>query len=135
MRRMTPLLAVLAVTAAPAAASASYSNAEKVAWIRRAAGNFVGAELRGDGAGACSVLNGPLRATEHGRTCEQRWDAKIARALRTPGERARLRADSRAIATAHVSVHGNLATISLPHPLMAGQSHLVWNEMCWMVEG
>jgi hypothetical protein len=55
--------------------------------------------------------------------------------LREPGERARLQADRHAIATAAVIVHGNLATIELPAPLLNGSNELVWTENCWMVKG
>ncbi len=47
--------------------------------------NFVTAELAGNGASACAILNAPLRATRHDRTCAQRWDAKLAALLREPG--------------------------------------------------
>jgi hypothetical protein len=42
----------------------------------------VTAELGGDGAGACAILNAPLRATQHHRTCARRWDVELARLLR-----------------------------------------------------
>src|SRR5205807_3057553 len=51
-------------TSAPASAVAAYADGtpEQIAWVRRAASKFVSAELRGDGAGACSVLVARLRA-------------------------------------------------------------------------
>jgi hypothetical protein len=93
------------------------------------------AELAGDGASACDVLNAPLRATEHGRTCAQRWDARLTRLLRESGTRTRLRAQERAIASAAVVVRGGDATISLPTPLTGSENRFVWSENCWMLAG
>lgn len=135
--RLRPLIGVLAALASASCAvapAASAADSEQIAWVRRAANNFVTAELHGDGAGACAVLDGPLRASAHHRTCAQLWDARLAAALRTPGTRARLRADARAIPRAPVSVRGRVAVLHLPAPLFSGESRLVWNEMCWMVE-
>jgi hypothetical protein len=101
--------------------------------VRSAATRFVTAELTGDSATACAILNAPLRATEHGRTCTQRWNARIVRLLREPDGRARLRAQKHAIATAAVVVHGNVASIDLPAPLMGGANRFVWSENCWML--
>jgi hypothetical protein len=140
-RSLVALLACAGALAAPAAlivpasalAAHSVGTREQIAWVRRAATNFVTAELAGSGAGACGILNAPLRGTEHGRTCAQRWDGRLASLLREPGARARLRTQKRAIATAPVVVHGNSASIALPAALMAGQSHFVWTENCWML--
>ena len=126
--------ATLALTL-PAAAGASGSRAEQVAWIRRASANFVAAELRGDGAGVCSILAASLRATEHHRTCAQRWDARLATLLRDPRRRAALRADAHAVPSAPVHVLGDDATIALPAALISGPNRLRWTEMCWMVIG
>jgi len=133
------LLCALAVLV-PAAVAAAYpehsvGTPEQIAWVRRAAGNFVSAELSGNGAGACAILNAPLRATRGHRTCEQRWNARLAGMLHTHGERAHLRAEQRAIASARVVVHGNIASIELPAPLIAGPNHFLWTEMCWMLMG
>ena len=102
---------------APAAAFGASSDGshEQIAWVRRAASNFVAAELAGNGAGACAILNAPLRATQHHRTCAQRWNAKLSKLLREPGGRARLRAQQRAIPAAAVVVHGNVASIEPAH--------------------
>ena len=137
------LLAALAYTAAllapaalalPAAAGAhSVGTPAQIAWVRSAATRFVAAELAASGANACAVLNAPLRATEHGRTCAQRWNIKLAKLLSEPGARANLRAQKRAIATATVLVHGNAATIELPAPLMGGANRFAWSENCWML--
>jgi hypothetical protein len=121
---------------AEVAAARSSSSHEQVAWVRRAAGNFVSAELAGDGASACAILNAPLRATEHRRTCAQRWDARLAHLRRQPGARAKLRSQQRAIRSAAVVVHGNVASIDLPAPLLASASNrFLWTENCWMLEG
>ncbi len=125
-----------AASSAPKGAIASsVGSYEQVAWVRRAASNFVGDELRRDGAGACSILNAPLRATQHHRTCAQRWDARLARLLSEPGGRAGLRAEARAISSASVIVHGDTASIDLPAPLMSGANRFLWTENCWMLEG
>lgn len=106
----------------------------QIAWVRSAATRFLTAELAGDGASACAVLNAPLRASIHHRTCAQRWDAKLAGMLRDGQTRKLLRGDLHAVASARVVVHGDLATIELPQPLMHGQSRFLWTESCWMLE-
>ncbi len=121
------------VMPASASGARSVGTSEQIAWVRRAATRFVTAELAGDGATACGVLNAPLRATEHGRTCAQRWDARLARLLREPGGRAHLRSQKRAIGTAAVIIHGNVASIELPRSLMGGANRFVWSENCWML--
>jgi len=137
-RRFLPALAALGALlgcAAPALAyqERSVGSAEQIAWVRRAAGNFLAAELGGDGGGACGVLIARLRASEHHRTCQQRWDAHLRTMLHQPGERARLRSEQRAVASAAVRVHGNSASIELPAPLMGGSNRFVWTENCWML--
>jgi hypothetical protein len=114
----------------------SVGSAEQIAWVRRAAGNFVAAELSGNGASACTILNAPLRLTVDHRTCTQRWNARLARLLRERGAHARLRAEQHAIPSAQVLVHGDIAAIELPAPLMAGPGNRFrWTENCWMLEG
>ena len=137
LRAAIALLSASAILGAPAAAGAAHSvgSAEQIAWVRRAAANFVAAELKGNGEGACAVLNRPLRTSVHGRTCAQRWDARIAEMIRRPGERARIRAQARAIPTAVVVVRGNAARIELRTPLINGPNRFLWNEMCWMLTG
>jgi len=132
----TLVCALVLVASAPASALGAHSvgSGEQIAWVRRAASNFVTAELAGNGASACAVLNAPLRATEHGRTCAQRWATKLSRLLREPGGRARLRAQQRAIPTAVVRVHGDAASLELAAPLMSGPNRFVWSENCWMLE-
>ena len=126
--------AALAVPGAALGASSS-GTYEQVAWVRRAASNFVAAELAGNGAGACAILNAPLRTTRHHQTCAQRWSATLSKLLREPGGRARLRAQRREIPSAPVAVHGNVASISLSAPLMSGPNRFLWTENCWMLEG
>jgi hypothetical protein len=133
------ILAVLVCTVtllAPAGAQATDSAGthEQIAWVRRAARNFVTAELAGNGAGACAILNAPMRATEHHRACAQRWDARLTRLLHEPGGRSGLRTELHAIAAATVRVHGNVATIALPAALLDGPNRFLWTENCWMLE-
>lgn len=131
------VLALSALGWLPASAGASGARssgtAEQIAWVRRAATRFVSAELAGDGASACEVLAAHLRASEHGRTCAQRWDAQLRRLLREPGGRARMRAQKAAIPAAAVTVRGAVASIALPTPLMGSSSRFVWSENCWML--
>jgi hypothetical protein len=137
-RRSTVAMLVCAVAllaASGAEAAQSVGTAGQIAWVRSAATRFVTAEQAGSGASACGILDVSLRATEHGRTCEQRWDARLATLLHQPGARARLRAQKRAIATAAVQVHGNLASIDLATPLMDGPNRFRWSENCWMLDG
>jgi hypothetical protein len=131
------LMSPAGVLVNPAVALGAHSvgSSGQIAWVRRAAGNFISAELAGNGAGACGILNAPLRASEHDRTCAQRWSDRLARVLREPGARARLRTEQRAIHSAVVIVHRNLATIELPAPLLGDSNRLVWTEDCWMVAG
>jgi hypothetical protein len=141
IRSAVEVLAYMATLIAPTAlvmpASAfgahSVGTSGQIAWVRSAATRFVTAELAGDGATACGILNAPLRATEHGRTCTQRWDARLAKLLREPGGRAQLRTQKRAIGAAPVIVHGNVASIDLPSSLMGGANRFVWSENCWML--
>jgi hypothetical protein len=135
-RRLVAIVTCAGALAAPAGAWAAYSEGspEQVSWVRRAAGNFVAGELSGNGAAACAILDASLRKTEHGRTCAQRWDAKLARILRSSSGRSHLRAQRRAIASARVVVHGDVAWIHLPLPLMSGQNRFYWTENCWMLQ-
>jgi hypothetical protein len=137
LRSVIAALAAVAAVLPAAVALGGYSEGThgQVEWVRRAATNFVADELRGDGAGACSILNAPLRATQGHRTCAQRWNARLARLLREPGGRRRLRAEARAIAAAPVVVRGNSASIKLPAPLLGGPNRFLWTENCWMLEG
>src|ERR1700732_4686499 len=72
-RRLIALATCAGALAAPVSTCAySEGSPEQVAWVRRAAGNFVAAELSGNGAGACAVLDASLRRTERGSTCARR---------------------------------------------------------------
>jgi hypothetical protein len=126
--------ALILLLPAGALAAGSVGSYEQVAWVRRAASNFVRDELHGDGAGACSILNAPLRATQRHATCQQRWNARLATLLRRHGGRAALRAEARAIPSARVVVHGDSAVIYLPSPLLGGPNRFLWTENCWMLE-
>jgi hypothetical protein len=142
MRRW-PAAAILASTLAllaPAAAQAAYSersvgSPEQIAWVRAAAHRFLAGELAANGAETCAVLTARLRATIHGRPCERRWHAHLVGLLREHGARARLRSEQRAVASARVVVHGDVASIELPAALLHGRSVLRWTENCWMLEG
>ncbi len=137
LRSAIAVLVCAAALVAPASVLGAHSvgTSEQIAWVRRAATNFVTAELSGNGTGACAILNAPLRATRHRRTCAERWNAKLERLLHEPGGRAHLRNEQRAIPSAAVVIHGNVATIDLPGPLMSQSNRLLWTENCWMVEG
>ncbi len=124
-----------AVLAPQSASASSGGTREQIAWVRRAATNFVNDELRGDGAGACSVLNAPLRFNTGHRTCAERWDARLASLLHKRGARAQLHSEAHAIPSAAVSVRGNSAVISLPAPLISGANRFLWTENCWMLAG
>lgn len=136
VRRAVALVALVSALAAPAGASAAYSEGTpgQIAWVRRAATNFVTAELAGNGAAACAILNAPLRATRHGRTCEQRWNARLKGMLADEANRRRLKAERHAIAGAGVVVHANVADLGLKTPLFKGPNHFLWTENCWMLE-
>lgn len=113
----------------------SVGTPEQVAWVRHAAARFLSAELQGNASEACAVLNAPLRATRHGRTCEQRLTARLAALRSRHGMGASLRAERRAAASARVVVTGDVASIELPAPLLHGPNHFLWTENCWMLEG
>ena len=137
LRRSIVLLALALAAIAPAGASAAHSvgTPEQIAWVRSAATRFVTAELAGNGAAACGILNAPLRATSHHRTCEQRQDARLKGMLKSRAARAHLHAQLHEIPKATVVVHGNVASLDLKTPLLHGPNRFLWTEMCWMLEG
>ncbi|HEX2704045.1 MAG TPA: hypothetical protein VHM72_11525 [Solirubrobacteraceae bacterium] len=94
---------------------------------------FVTAELHGDAATVCAIVGTPMNATRHGKTCAERWMASIRHYLAQPGGRGKLHADLRATAAAAVSSDGTSASITLPHPLLGGQSQFSWYDNCWML--
>jgi hypothetical protein len=137
VRSITAAVVCAGAMALPAAAQAAHSTGtpEQISWVRRAATRFVTAELTVNGGEGCAVQTAARRGTVDGRTCEQRFDARVRKLLRGAGMRSRLRAERRAIATAAVIVKGNDATIELPEPLLDGSNHLLWTESCWMLTG
>ena len=133
------LIALLIAGCAAAAVAAAYSEQsvgtpQQVAWVRRAAGNFLAAELARNGSAACAILDRRLRGTVRHRTCEQRMDARLRSMLHAPGARSQLRHEQRAVGSARVIVHGDLASIDLPAPLLNGPNEFRWTENCWMLE-
>jgi hypothetical protein len=132
-----PLAIVGLATSATSSAIAAHSvgSPTQIAWVRSAASRFVAAELAGDGASACAILNRPLRGTIHGRTCTERWDARLATLRSRSAARASLHREARAIDHATVVVHGDAAEIGLPMPLFKGANRFLWTENCWMLEG
>ncbi|HEX3519673.1 MAG TPA: hypothetical protein VHT29_11645 [Solirubrobacteraceae bacterium] len=138
LRRPIALILSAAALVAPASAFATHSvgTSAQIAWVRRAATNFVTAELSRNGTGACGILNAPLRATLHRRTCAQRLDARATALLHSSAGRAQLHAQLREIPAAVVIVHGNTAALTLPTPLMGNAANrFLWTENCWMLEG
>ena len=139
-RTLATALAALTLALSAAATATAYSEhsvgtPEQIAWVRRAAGNFLAAELAGNGAGACAILTAHQRRTIGHSSCEQRFDARLHALLRTHGARARLRALHRAASTARVVVSGEQATIDLPSALLADSANRFrWTENCWMLE-
>jgi hypothetical protein len=135
VRRVLALVTCSVSLLAPASALAySVDSQGQVAWVRRAASNFVAAELGGNGAGVCAILDAPLRRTQHGRTCAQRWNTKLVKLLHTGSGRSRLLSQRGAIPSASVVVRGDLAWIELPTRLMSGQNRFLWTENCWMLQ-
>jgi hypothetical protein len=117
-----------------AAGSPAWADAGgTAATLRAAAGRLVAAELAGDGAGVCAVLNAPLTSTVAGRTCAQRWDARSRARTATAAGRIALRRDLRAVASAAVTIDGEHGSIALPVPLLGGQSRFYWTANCWML--
>ncbi len=104
--------------------------------MRSAATRFVAAELAGNGEAACAILNRPLRASKRGRTCAQRWDARLATMLHRHAARAALRRQANEIPHARVVVRGNVASIELSQPLFEQpRNSFIWTENCWMLRG
>ncbi|HTY97298.1 MAG TPA: hypothetical protein VMB91_09685 [Solirubrobacteraceae bacterium] len=130
------LAAATAVAVGEAQASSPHSvgSPEQIAWVRHAADRFLGAELTKNAGEACAVLNAPMRATVHGSSCEKRWKTRLAKLLREPGERTRLRTERRAVASGRVVVRGHTASIDLPEPLLQGPNRFRFTENCWMLE-
>lgn len=135
LRGILAVLVCVSALAVPASALGAHSvgTAEQIAWVRKSATRFVTAELTDDGSEACAVLGAPLRAAEHGRTCEQCWGRKLAKLA--PTVRAKLRSQKHEIASAIVVVRGDHASLELPSELMSGPNRFYWTENCWMLMG
>jgi hypothetical protein len=135
LRGILAVLVCVSALAVPASALGAHSagTAEQIAWVRKSATRFVTAELTDNGSEACAVLGSPLRAAEHGRTCEQRWDRRLAKLA--PTVRAKLRSQKHEIASAIVVVRGDHASLELPSELMSGPNRFYWTENCWMLMG
>lgn len=131
MRRRVGALVVLVVMVGVTAAPALAESGGDAATLRAAAGRLLRAELSGDGAGVCAVLDAPLTKAVRGRTCAQRWDARSG-ALGV-AERRGLRRDLRALARAAVTIDGEHGSIALPAPLLDGHSRFYWTANCWML--
>jgi hypothetical protein len=127
--------ALSAAAAAPAAAGWS-SHANEVSTLRAQATRFITAELAGDGATVCAVLNSPNHGVGPHQTCAGHWDAALRTLLRTPGARRRLTADLHAVAGARVTLtHGDyVGSLALPTPLLGSSSEFYWTNNCWMLE-
>ena len=130
--RVLAALGVMAICLV-AGSSAWADGGGTAATLRTAAGRLVTAELAGDGAGVCAVLNAPLTATVAGRTCAERWDARSRAMTATAAGRIALRRDLRAVANAAVTIDGEHGSIALPVPLLHGASRFYWTANCWML--
>jgi hypothetical protein len=133
MRSRSVFLAAAAATALALPAGASADATGTVPGLRAQVQRLITAELTGDGATVCAILNAPLTVTHHGVTCTARWDAKLKH-MKRKGRR-RLHADVAAVGAAAVTSDGTYASITLPHPLLAGQSKFYWYDNCWMLMG
>ena len=112
-------LLTFAACAAGRGGRARTATPEQIAWVRRAASNFVTAELGGNGARRMRRCSPRRCAPAPARgTCEQRWDASLAGMLHDPHVRAALHADLRASPARRCVVHGGSASIALPAPLL-----------------
>jgi hypothetical protein len=133
MRSRAVLGAVAALAAFALPSSALADSTGTVPGLRAQVTRFVTAELHDDAATVCDIVGTPMNATRHGRTCAERWQASIKHFLSQPGGRRELRADLRATAAAAVSSDGTYASITLPHPLLGGESNFSWYDNCWML--
>jgi hypothetical protein len=102
-----------------------------VAGLRAQVTRLITAELQRDTATVCAIVADS--GTVHGRTCEQRWHKSLEHFFASGG-RSELHADASAVTSAAVSSNGYSASITLPHPLLAGQSSFSWYDNCWMLE-
>jgi hypothetical protein len=133
MRSRVVLGAAAALAAFALPSSALADSTGTVPGLRAQVTRFVTAELHDDAATVCDIVGTPMNATRHGKTCAERWQASIKHFLAQPGGRRELRADLRATAAAAVSSDGTYASITLPHPLLGGESNFSWYDNCWML--
>jgi hypothetical protein len=106
---------------------ASAGTPGTVANLRGQVTRLINAELAKDTATVCAIVAYPAS------TCQQRWTRSLTHFLHHGG-RHMLKADLAAVPHAAVSSNGYLASISLPHPLLGGQSKFSWYDNCWMLE-
>jgi hypothetical protein len=130
LRGLLVASALCAALALPGAALADSTGT--VAGLRAQVSRLITAELTDDTATVCAIVGTPMNGTLHGKTCAQRWGRSIKHFL-AHGGRAALHADARAVPDAAVSSNGSWATITLPHPLLHGQSRFSWYDNCWML--
>lgn len=133
MRSRSIFLTVAATAALALPAVASADATGTVPGLRAQVQRLITAELTGDGATVCAILNAPLTGTHHGVTCTARWDTKLSQMKHA--RRHRLHADMAASQTASVNSDGTYASIALPHPLLGDQSKFYWYDNCWMLMG
>jgi hypothetical protein len=101
-----------------------------VAGLRAQVSRLITAELQKDTSTVCAIVGNDT--TINGRTCEQRWDRSLKHFFRHGG-RHLLHLDMAAVSSAAVSSNGYAASITLPHPLLDGQSSFSWYDNCWML--
>jgi hypothetical protein len=133
MRARRFLVASVLCAAVALPASALADSTGTVPGLRAQVSRLITAELTGDTATVCAIVGTPMDTTIHGRTCEQRWGKSISHYLRHGG-RSQLHADASAVASAAVSSSGTYASMTLPHPLLSGDSNFSWYDNCWMLE-
>jgi hypothetical protein len=106
-----------------------------VAGLRAQVTRFLKAELQRNSATVCDILGGSLAATKHGKSCDERWHAKLKHFLASSSDRHELRADMAAVPAAPVSSTGTYASITLPSPPVIGgqSSSFSWYDNCWML--
>ncbi len=130
-RAFASTLGVAAALAVPGAALADATGT--VPGLRAQVVRLLTAELHHDSSTVCAILNAPMNGTLRGVPCTTRWTRSLERILSKPGARAALRADIASAASAAVSSDGIHASITLPHPLLGGESRFYWTNNCWML--
>ena len=105
-------------------------SAGTVAGLRAQVERLITAELQKDTSTVCAIVGND--GTIDGKTCEQRWDRSLKHFFRHGG-RHLLHLDMAAVPSAAVTSTGYSASITLPHPLLDGQSNFSWYDNCWML--